>query len=196
MKYMFFIEFNISLTVLCKMAVIFTVPNLNNLLMKLSKFLPTLALLALLSFSCSTDSIEENKIDALSASYVPETKAIEIEILELLNNHRITIGLNALGDLSKIKATAYSHTDYMREKQEVSHDNFYLRSNSLKNNPGATKVGENVAYGYSSAQSVVNAWLNSEAHREIIEGDFTNFDVSAEKDPDGKWYFTNMFIKK
>ena len=84
----------------------------------------------------------------------------------------------------------------MREKQEVSHDNFYLRSNSLKNNPGATKVGENVAYGYSSAQSVVNAWLNSESHREIIEGDFTNFDVSAEKDPNGKWYFTNMFIKK
>ena len=193
---MFFIEFNISLTVFCKMAVIFTVPNLNNLLMKLSKFLPTLALLALLSFSCSTDSIEENKIDALSASYVPETKAIEIEILELLNNHRITIGLNTLGDLSKIKATAYSHTDYMREKQEVSHDNFYLRSNSLKNNPGATKVGENVAYGYSSAQSVVNAWLNSESHREIIEGDFTNFDISAEKDPNGKWYFTNMFIKK
>ncbi|TJY34027.1 CAP domain-containing protein [Pontimicrobium aquaticum] len=164
--------------------------------MKLSKFLPTLALLALMSFSCSTDSIEEDKIDALANSYVPATKTIEIEILELINNHRITLGLNALNDMSQIKATAYSHTDYMRDKQEVSHDNFYQRSSSLKNNPGATKVGENVAYGFSSAQSVVNAWLNSDGHREIIEGDFTNFDVSAEKDQNGKWYYTNIFIKK
>jgi uncharacterized protein YkwD len=164
--------------------------------MKLSKFLPTLALLALLSFSCSTDSIEEDKIDALTNSFVPATKAIEIEILELINNHRIANNLNALNDMSKVKATAYSHTDYMRNKKEVSHDNFYQRSSSLKNNPGATKVGENVAYGYSSAQSVVNAWLNSSGHKEIIEGDFTNFDISAEKDPQGKWYFTNIFIKK
>lgn len=164
--------------------------------MKLSKFLPTLALLALMSFSCSTDSIEEDKIDALSNSFVPATKTIEIEILELINDYRITKGLSALSDMSKIKATAYSHTDYMRDKQEVSHDNFYQRSSSLKNNPGASKVGENVAYGFSSAQSVVNAWLNSDGHKEIIEGDFTNFDISAEKDKDGKWYFTNIFIKK
>ena len=163
--------------------------------MKLSKFLPTLALLTLMSFSCSTDSIEEDKIDALT-SYVPATKTIEIEILELINNYRIEKGLNTLGDMSKVKATAYSHTNYMRDKQEVSHDNFYQRSTSLKNNPGASKVGENVAYGYASAQSVVNAWLNSDGHREIIEGDFTNFDVSAEKDPAGKWYYTNIFIKK
>ncbi|MCK0180552.1 CAP domain-containing protein [Flavobacteriaceae bacterium S0862] len=164
--------------------------------MKLSKFLPALALLALMSVSCSTDSIEEDNIDALSTSYVPQTKAIEIEILELINNHRITVGLNTLNDMSKVKATAYSHTDYMRDKQEVSHDNFYQRSSSLKNNPGASKVGENVAYGFSSAQSVVNAWLNSSGHKEIIEGDFTNFDISAEKDSEGKWYFTNIFIKK
>ena len=196
MKYVFFIDFNISLTVFFKTPANFTVPNLNNLLMKLSKFLPALALLALMSVSCSTDSIEEDNIDALSTSYVPQTKAIEIEILELINNHRITVCLNTLNDMSKVKATAYSHTDYMRDKQEVSHDNFYQRSSSLKNNPGASKVGENVAYGFSSAQSVVNAWLNSSGHKEIIEGDFTNFDISAEKDSEGKWYFTNIFIKK
>ena len=164
--------------------------------MKLSKFLPALALIVLMSFSCSTDSIEEDKIEALSTSYVPATKAIEIEILELINNHRITIGLNSLEDMNKVKALAYGHSNYMRDKQEVSHDNFYQRSSTLKNNPGATRVGENVAYGYSTAQSVVNAWLNSDGHKEIIEGDFTNFDISAEKDPEGKWYYTNIFIKK
>lgn len=196
MKCMYFIEFNISLTLFSKLAVIFTVPNLNNLLMKLSNYLPALALIALLSFSCSTDSIEEEKIDALTSNYAPEAKTIEIEILELLNNHRISKGLSALGNMSPIKAQAYNHTDYMVEKNEMSHDNFYLRSSTLKNNEGAITVGENVAFAYSSAESVVNAWINSDSHRENIEGDFTNFDVSAEKNADGKWFFTNIFIKK
>ncbi len=164
--------------------------------MKLSTYLPAMALLALFSFSCSTDSIEEDKIDAIVSSYVPETKTNEIEILELINNHRISIGLIALQNMSTIKAQAFGHTDYMIDKSEISHDNFLRRSSNLKDNPGALRVAENVAYAYSSPESVVNAWLNSEGHREIIEGDFTNFDISAEKDNDGKWYYTNIFIKK
>ena len=33
-------------------------------------------------------------------------------------------------------------------------------------------------------------------HKENIEGDFTNFDVSAEKNAEGNWFYTNIFIKK
>ena len=84
----------------------------------------------------------------------------------------------------------------MVEVDNVSHDNFFQRKNSLVQNASATKVSENVAYAFSSAESVVNAWLNSEGHRANIEGDFTDFDVSAEKNIEGKWYFTNIFIKK
>lgn len=164
--------------------------------MKLSTYLPALALIGLLSLSCSTDSIEEDKIDAMTNTYAPQAKQIEIEILELINNHRISLGLNTLNSLNSVKAQAYSHTDYMIKEQQVSHDNFYQRSTSLKNNPGASAVAENVAYAYSSAQSVVNAWLTSDGHKKVIEGDFTNFDISAEKDTEGKWYFTNIFIKK
>ena len=164
--------------------------------MKLSNYMPAMALIALLSFSCSTDSIEEDKIDALTSNYAPEAKTIEIEILELINNHRISKGLTALDNMTPIKAQAYNHTDYMIDKDEMSHDNFYLRSSTLKNNEGAITVGENVAYAYSSAESVVNAWINSDSHRANIEGEFTNFDISAEKNSEGKWYFTNIFIKK
>lgn len=63
-------------------------------------------------------------------------------------------------------------------------------------NASATKVSENVAYAFSSAQSVVNAWLNSAGHRANIEGDYTDFDISAEQNEEGRWYFTNIFIKK
>ena len=164
--------------------------------MKLPTLLPAMALIALLSFSCSTDSIEEDKIESITSSFVPQAKVIEIEILELINNHRLSIGLGVLNDLGAIKAQAYGHTDYMIDRSEISHDNFLQRKANLINNAGASRVGENVAYAYSSSESVVNAWLNSEGHRNVIEGDYTDFDISAEKDNNGKWYFTNIFIKK
>ena len=66
----------------------------------------------------------------------------------------------------------------------------------MVDNVSATKVSENVAYAFSSAESVVNAWLNSDGHRENIEGDFTDFDISAEQNEEGRWYFTNIFIKR
>lgn len=158
--------------------------------------LPLMALVALLTFSCSSEEFPEETIDNIELQNAPEAKTIEIEILELINSHRIGMGLNALQNHNTIKAVAYTHTDYMVEVNNVSHDNFFQRKNSLIQNASATRVSENVAYAFSSAQSVVNAWLNSEGHRANIEGDFTDFDVSAEKNGEGKWYFTNIFIKK
>lgn len=153
------------------------------------------AFLLTFSVSCSTDSFDD--LEATNQNIIiPEAKTIEIEIMELINTHRISLGLNALNDNSMIKGQAYSHSDYMVINNNVSHDNFFQRKNYLMNNDGAQVVSENVAYGYTSAQSVVNAWLNSEGHRDNLEGDFTEFDISAEQNEQGKWYFTNIFIKK
>lgn len=164
--------------------------------MKLLTKVSLLTLLAVLSYSCSTDTIDE-KAEAIELSLVtPETKAIEVEILENINNHRLSIGLTPLSNMEIVKSVAFSHTDYMLDTGEVSHDNFYTRSNYLKKNAGAKEVSENVAYGYSTARTVVNAWLKSEGHRATIEGDYTYCDVSAEKNEKGRWYFTNIFIKK
>ena len=95
-----------------------------------------------------------------------------------------------------IKAQAYNHTEYMVIENQVSHDNFFERSNYLKANAGAKYVSENVAYGYTKAETVVNAWLKSDAHRKTIEGDFTHFDISAEQNSEGRWFYTNIFINK
>lgn len=164
--------------------------------MKSIKFLPIMVFVALLSFSCSTEEFPEESIDNMSLPIPPAAKLIEIEILELINAHRINQGLTPLNEHNTIKAVAYTHTDYMVESNNVGHDNFFQRKNSLMDNANASKVSENVAYAYNSAQSVVNAWISSDGHRETIEGDFTDFDISAEQNEEGKWYFTNIFIKK
>ncbi|HUH27419.1 CAP domain-containing protein [Gelidibacter sp.] len=164
--------------------------------MKISTYLPMMALMALLTFSCSTDEFQEDKIDHAQLKNAPAPKLIELEILELINNYRIGMDLTPLNNLSIIKSVAFTHTDYMVSINQVNHNNFFQRKSSLVQNASATKVTENVAYAYSTAESVVNAWLSSPAHKANIEGDFTDFDISAEKNSEGKWYFTNIFIKR
>ena len=165
--------------------------------MKLLTKLPLVALLAVLTLtSCTTDNIDD-KADAMELSLQEiQAKTIEVEILDLINDHRLSLGLDPLADMPVVKSVAYSHTDYMVDNDAVSHDNFFRRSNYLKSNAGAKKVSENVAYGYSSAESVVKAWIKSEGHKANIEGDYTNFDISAERNEDGRYYYTNIFIKK
>ncbi|GAB5564039.1 MAG: hypothetical protein Wins2KO_11020 [Winogradskyella sp.] len=145
--------------------------------------------------SCSTESVSDD-IESIEVPVAPQAKQIEIEIMELINAHRITSGLNPLNDHITVKAVAFTHTDYMIEENNVSHDNFFLRQQSLQDNANANIVSENVAYGFNSAEAVVNAWLNSPSHRETIEGNFTDFDISAEQNSEGRWYFTNIFIKR
>lgn len=165
--------------------------------MKLAKLLPIMAIVALFSFtSCSSDAMEDEALNSIEVPITPQAKLIEIEIMELINVYRINEGLNTLHNHNTVKAVASTHTDYMIQADNVSHDNFFLRKQSLQANASANIVTENVAYGFSSAESVVNAWLASPSHKENIDGDYTDFDVSAEQNSAGKWYFTNIFIKR
>ncbi len=120
---------------------------------------------------------------------------LELEILELINNYRIDVGLNKLTPVNYISYKSEEHTNYMISNNVVNHNNFVSRSENLISVLTAKRVGENVAYNYSKAQSVLNGWLNSPAHKENIEGDYTHFGISIRKNTEGKNYFTNIFVK-
>lgn len=42
-------------------------------------------------------------------------------------------------------------------------------------------MAENVAYGFETAQGVVNAWVKSDAHRKAMEGEATHFGISVKR---------------
>ena len=157
----------------------------------------TTLILIIASFnSCSQDTevIEESNL-VLNEKNISD-KQIEIEVLEEINNYRISIGLNTLKKASIIKDVAHNHTMYMIENNKMSHENFKDRSSYLITNFNANRVGENVAFGYRSAKAVVKAWLNSPSHKATIEGNYTFFDVAAEQNERGQWFFTNLFVNK
>ena len=158
----------------------------------------SVVLLSSILFSCSKedDGIFFNENSELTTSEVSYSE-IENKILTLVNEHRETLGLTSLSTLNIISSVADSHTDYMIETGEISHDNFNQRAEVLMNNAGAKSVGENVAYGYNSAEGVIKGWLNSDSHRKVIESaNYTHFGISTESNSDGRNYFTQIFINK
>ncbi len=139
------------------------------------------------------DGIYFEKISETKSDYT----AIELEVLDRINNYRATKELPTLKRLNIISSIALTHTNYMVEKGEANHDNFSQRHEKLVLNAAAKTVGENVAYGFSSAKSVVNAWIKSDHHRAIIENEsFTHFGISTEQDSEGRYFFTQLFIKQ
>ncbi|WP_457618983.1 CAP domain-containing protein [Lutibacter sp.] len=139
------------------------------------------------------DGIYFNEVNEIKVSY----SKIEFEILDLVNKHRNSIGLQSLNKLDVISSVAQSHTSYMVETGNVNHYNFSKRQENLVVNANAKTVGENVAYGFNSAEGVVEAWLKSESHRALIENNnYTHFGISTKKNIDGRNYFTQMFIKR
>ena len=146
--------------------------------------------------SCSSDSSEgsstENKL-VTTYNY----NDTELRIVSLINDYRASNGLNRLEVINHISYKSQEHNIYMIDKAVINHDYFQQRSNNLIQVLGAERVGENIAYNYQTAESVMSAWLNSPAHKDNIKGNFTHLGISVTVDETtGKKYYTNMFIKK
>lgn len=161
-----------------------------------------MALLCLVITSCSKEDsveveVETNKYDIDLALAQKNDSQMSSEILSLVNLHRTSLGLSTLSiDDQYASAFAVDHTEYMIEKEQINHDNFGYRSEGIKYHDNAQVVGENVAYGYDTAEAVVNAWLNSPGHKTIIEGNYTHTGFGVMKSAEGRSYFTQLFYRK
>jgi CRISPR-associated protein Cas8b1/Cst1 subtype I-B len=146
---------------------------------------------AVLTFttSCSKDESQED-IEK------QEAKTISNEILQLVNSHRTSTGKAALSKNELATQLAEEHSIYMIDQNKISHDNSGERGLRLINEEQANKVGENVAYKYKNAEEVMEAWLNSSGHKKNIEADYTHIGISAVKNDDGIYYFTQVFFRK
>ena len=84
--------------------------------------LTALFLLSFVLFSCSP---EEDGVYFNDTAEVVNTtnvtySSIESQILDLINDHRSSIGLNTLAKLDIVSGVADGHTNYMIEKGEES----------------------------------------------------------------------------
>ncbi len=120
----------------------------------------------------------------------------EVELLDLVNQDRVSKGLSALTVINEISYLASTHDDYMITNGVASHDNFEQRSASLRNGVGAISVSENVAAGFNTPASVLAAWNASPTHKANLEGSHTHYGLAVKADANGKKYYTLLFIRK
>lgn len=127
-----------------------------------------------------TDIMNNYALRMLSTfcTYGPRLSEREINILKLVNVHRQQNGLCAL-ELNEFMSTlAREHSDRQsmlnpisfsdKKGLGISHIGFDGRAERIFLNLGASIVGENVAMGYDTSASLVEAWLSSPGHRDNI----------------------------
>lgn len=146
-------------------------------------------------FFCS--SPEVISLPIAQKEYTYDYSPIELETMNLINDHRISIGLNKLEINNYVSIKCEEHNNHMLLDYVPCHDAFVARSEDIMNNiPGVINVSENVAYNYCSAKSVLNAWLLSPSHKKNIESTTsTHFGISIKADSLGRKYYTNIFIE-
>ena len=160
----------------------------------LSVFMPMVLVFTMMS--CSSDSSSD--LSASSAvvtnyNYSPE----ELALVDEINEYRVSEGLNPLQVINHISFKSEEHNEYMIDNNVVNHDGFSQRANNIMEVLGAVKVGENIAYNFSSPAAALHAWKNSPGHKANLDGDYTHFGVSITINPEtGKRYYTNIFMKK
>ncbi len=157
-------------------------------------FMPMVLVFTLIS--CSNDSTEDVAADTnLVTNYA--SSADEVELARLINQYRVSVGKNELQIVNHISYKSQEHNLYMIENNVVNHDFFDSRANNIMQVLGAVRVGENIAYNYSTPNAALHAWLNSSGHKENLDGDYTHFGISIAVNPvNGKKYYTNMFMKR
>lgn len=148
--------------------------------------------------SCTADTAEATQdssttTETLITSYSYNDS--ELETMKLINDYRVSIGLNPLERINHISYKCEEHNKYMIANNVMNHNDFVARSKNIMELLGAKKVGENVAYGYQTSAAVLKGWLGSAGHKENIEGDYTHFGLAVTTDASGKKYYTNIFAK-
>ncbi|MEW7280002.1 CAP domain-containing protein [Aquimarina sp. 2201CG1-2-11] len=142
--------------------------------------------------SCTKDN-DTTPEDENLVTTSPEEALITSEILKLVNEYRAEKKLAALASNEIADQLAIEHTLYMIAQKKISHDGFSERGDELRAQVNASGFAENVASHYRDAASVVNAWIESDGHRENLEGNYTHIGIAAIKDDDGNYYYTQLF---
>lgn len=145
----------------------------------LKKFLPVLVLTFLAMILVPQVAAAATAADTYEASVVKYT-----------NSARTSHGLRTLVVRSCVDSFAEKQAVRMKNAQKLYHQSM----TTILNTCHLRLVGENIAYGYSSGWSVVNAWMHSSGHRaNILKSGYRLIGVGAVKDSKGRWWVSQVF---
>ncbi len=106
--------------------------------------------------------------------------AIEEDVVAWTNYHRALYKLPPLEVDAGLMKSAREHTSWMTLNRSLVHSN--------------QAVAENIAMGQSSAEEVLQCWMNSSGHRaNILNAGHGRIGVAAYRTPEGTIYWCQQF---
>lgn len=133
----------------------------------------------------------------LNIPNIDQLKAVEREVIRLVNIERKNHGLPALKEHWELSRVARHKSNDMSSKGYFSHTSptygspfDMIRAYGISYRSAA----ENIAKGQRTAQQVVNSWMNSSGHRQnILNSNYTHIGVGLNTNG---YYWTQMFIRQ
>lgn len=142
----------------------------------------------------STGSSKPSTGGTSSDSNTTSQTAFAAEVVRLVNAERAKNGLSALQTDSRVTAAAQTRAGEL--KSSFSHSRPDGRSCfTALTEAGASYrgAGENIAYGQTTPQAVMNSWMNSSGHRaNILSNKYTTIGVGYTV-VNGTAYWTQLF---
>ena len=137
--------------------------------------------------------------DKVTVPLLTGVKAIEAQVVELVNQKRAANGLKPLKLNWELARVARYKSMDMRDRNYFSHNSPTYGSpfDMIKAfGISYSAAAENIAAGQHTAQAVMNSWMNSPSHRaNILSASYTEIGVGYASGGSYGHYWTQMFIK-
>ncbi len=117
----------------------------------------------------------------------------EALVITYTNKYRAIYDRVPLKPASCVDYYAERHAKWMAVNQTMKHQSM----SRILSACNLSRVGENIAYGYSTGQAVVTAWMKSTGHRaNILKSSYRQIGVGAYQDTRGRWWVSQVFGRR
>ncbi|MEF9952393.1 MAG: CAP domain-containing protein [Clostridium sp.] len=149
--------------------------------------------------TCSrSDALERDIKSFINGTSGPSNEALSIEeqVFKLVNEERAKAGLSPMvldkkiSDVARVKSKDMADNNYFSHTSPTYGSPFDMMK---KFGISYGYAGENIAKGQTTAESVMNSWMNSSGHRaNILSKNFNKIGIGYVKQG-GTTYWTQMF---
>jgi len=126
----------------------------------------------------------------------PAASSILSDMLDRVNAERSARGLAPVSYDDQLVLAAQRHSDDQARRGQMTHtggDGSTLAVRVDRVGYSWSRLGENVAYGFPDAASVMAGWMASDGHRRNILSANTEFGLGLALGADGRPYWTQVF---
>lgn len=125
-----------------------------------------------------------------------ELENLAAKAVDLTNVERQNNGCGPVTANDRLTAAALGHSQDMADNDYFDHTSQDGRTPWDRAEAAGyhNAIGENIAMGYTTAESVIDGWMNSEGHRaNILNCDAAEIGIGVARSGDGPLYWTQMF---